>query len=332
MGLCIPFTLLFPDSTREIIPTVVCGPLTRVEETVLDVADAISAVKTCTDTLAYSRDPDLHEVCERTSLLQGQNEPGAMDNLIASTRPCLSNLDSHERASVVNTIFHALISQYAHSFTIFYDLSRSSTFSQTALLTYFLIVLSLSINVIFVQWASVTYGWVIAEVNGITSIEMIVSGAVLLALPFVAHKYLFTRFNGQSSKVDIFITKMSIVLHAIGVLGQGFAPNKIAYIAATTLWTIGIGWNDSLRSFVTGMIVEKQELDKLYLGIGLIETCAAMIGTAGWSAAYAELMDADWLVRRLLFIVASGILMASLIGVIRLGRIARMNGSSADHV
>lgn len=68
------------------------------------------------------------------------------------------------------------------------------------------------------------------------------------------------------------------------------------------------------------MISAKEELDKLYLGIGMVQTCAGMVGTAGWSAAYAAVVERGWLVQRLLFVGGCGVLLVSSGSVVVLGR------------
>lgn len=177
----------------------------------------------------------------------------------------------------------------------------------------------------FIQWASVTFGWIIADVNAVNSFEMIVSGGVLIALPLVARRFLYPKLGGESSRVDIFITKCSIAVHAVGLLGMGFAPNKAAYVASVTVWTLGVGWNDSLRSFVTGIVAAggNEDLDKMYLGIGMVETCAGIIGTAGWSAAYARVVGGGYLLKRSLFVVGSALILCSLACTWCLGRLGR---------
>lgn len=285
-----------------------------------DVVDTVSALHAAATQAEFSAS---EEVSETTSLLSGSSSSYSTTKVDSSTLDSPPTIKKKE--SAVSTIFHALTTQYIHSLTIFQDIYNSSSLARTTLLTYFLIVAALEINVFFVQWASVTFGWYIADVNAVTSFEMIVSGAVLLTLPFVARRLLYPKLGGESSRVDIFIAKCSIVVHAVGLLGMGFAPNKIAYVASVTVWTLGVGWNDSLRSFVTGIVGTggKKDLDKLYLGIGMVETCAGMIGTAGWSAAYARVVGGSYLLKRSLFVVGSALVLCSLACMWCLGRLGR---------
>ena len=87
-----------------------------------------------------------------------------------------------------------------------------------------------------------------------------------------------------------------------------------------------VGWNDSLPRFVTGMTADKPELDKIYFGIGIIETCARITATAGWSMVYAKAVDQGWFIKRTMFLASSCILLVSLVSVIALGRFTKLSG------
>jgi hypothetical protein len=93
------------------------------------------------------------------------------------------------------------------------------------MLIYFLLTLGQGIRVIFSQWASITYSWILADVNALSSFEMSVSGCLLLSLPLLSHHILKPRLVTTSS-VDIFVTKASVLAIALGVLCMGFAPTR----------------------------------------------------------------------------------------------------------
>lgn len=328
LALCIPCTLLYPNDSNSAKQQHNYSPLPFIGQTTTDTPDPVTGprypVEIAEDLSASNEEGS----SESSSLLSQPSESSTSERSRFSRPPLRSQLKAPE--SAFNTIFLALTTDYLHSLTIFQDIYNSSPFARTALITYFLIFISTSITVNFVQWASVTFGWLIADVNAIISFEMIPSGAILLSLPYLSRKFLYPRLNNDSALVDIFIVKISVAALAVGLLFMGFAPNKITYIAAITVWTAGIGWTDSLRSFVTSMVVDQAEIDKLYIGIGMIETVASMIGTAGWSAAYAKVVSEGWFVKRILFIVGSSVLFSSLGGMVSLGRLAKSRGRSRE--
>lgn len=86
---------------------------------------------------------------------------------------------------------------------------------------------------------------------------------------------------------------------------MGFAPEKVTYILALTLWKLGHGLVDALRSYVTGLLENKEDLEQLYMGIGMVETLAGMIATAAWSGLFAMVLGKGYFVSRLPFVISS---------------------------
>lgn len=79
------------------------------------------------------------------------------------------------------------------------------------------------------------------------------------------------------------------------------APNRICYVLALTVCTLSIPLSDSLRSFSTGLISDKEEIEKLYLGIGMLETIGGMIATALWSGLFSSVLGRGWILERIPF-------------------------------
>lgn len=170
-----------------------------------------------------------------------------------------------------------------------------------------MLTLGVGIRIIFAQWGSFTFDWLFAEVNAITGFEMIVSGIILISLPFLTHSLLKPRL-GSSSAVDISVAKFSVLVHAIGVVLIGFAPERKWFIFSLTVWTLGSGLGASLRSFCTGMMDSREAIEEIYLGIGMMETLANIVSTAGWSAAFSEVLGKRYWVMRVPFLVSAGLL------------------------
>ncbi|CZR63246.1 uncharacterized protein PAC_13143 [Phialocephala subalpina] len=217
-------------------------------------------------------------------------------------------LPPETQPAIFRTIFSALASHSTHSLSLFHSIIYANKFSRYTLFTYFTLTLGTGIRVIYAQWGSITFDWLFAEVNAITGFEMIVSGIILISLPYVSHNLLKPRL-GSSSSVDIWICKASVLANAIGVILIGFAPTRIWFISSMTVWTMGSGLGASLRSFVTGMMDSKEGIEEIYLGIGMMETLANIIATAGWSGVFAEVLGLSYWVMRTPFLVSSVILM-----------------------
>ncbi len=174
------------------------------------------------------------------------------------------------------------------------------------MLTYFMLIMGFGIKVIFAQWTSVTYGWIFAEVNALSSYEMIVSSIVFFSLPFLSG------FFPDPSVKDLTITKLSVCACVLGILCMGFAPDRGLYIAAVTLHTLSCALSDSLRSFVTRVMhrdggVGKGDIEKLYLGIGMVETVGGMLATAAWSGLFAKVIGGGYWMERTSFLGSAGV-------------------------
>ncbi len=57
----------------------------------------------------------------------------------------------------------------------------------------------------------------------------------------------------------------------IGVLCTVFAPTRELLTAAVAIANLGSGVSDAIRSYVTGVIGGKEEVEQLYLGLGIVE-------------------------------------------------------------
>jgi hypothetical protein len=113
------------------------------------------------------------------------------------------------KVSTLYTTFEALKSNLRHNIEHFTGILHTSPLSRPTIVSFFLLALVHGIRVIFTQWASVTYHWIIADVQALSSFEMIVSGTTLLSLPILTKRYLHTHL-GSSSSVDMFVSKFSL--------------------------------------------------------------------------------------------------------------------------
>jgi hypothetical protein len=295
LSLVIPAALLFPSSPTP-IPTT--SPYTAVPVSHPDVS---------TPTSPYTAVPISHpDISIPTS------ETSETSSLLSFPPP-------EKQPSTLQTILSTLFSTTTHTTKLFHTLTSSSPLSRSTLLTFFLLTLSFGIRVLFTQWASLTYSWTIADVHLLSGFELIISGSILLSLPYLSKSLLLPRL-GSSSTVDHYLTSVSLAFAALGLSLMAISLNRFFYIGAITVFTLGSGLLDSLRSFATGLMGDKEEVENLYIGIGLVETLGGMAATAGWNWIFSEVLGAGWMLRRAPFWGALCFMGGAGVVVKRLGR------------
>jgi hypothetical protein len=97
-------------------------------------------------------------------------------------------------------------------------------------------------------------------------------------------------------------SKLSLYFLFLGLGLMSLSPNWLCYVLALTVYTLSVPVPDSLRSFSTGQIGNKEEVEKLYLRIGMVETIAGAISTALWSGVFPSVLGKGWLVERSVFL------------------------------
>jgi hypothetical protein len=262
----------------------------------------------------FEDDPE-PDITETTSLLSSDSMPEFTD----------------VRPAIVPTIFRVLTTHHTHTLALLKGIFSAPPFIRTSLATYFIITIGAGMRVIFTQWSSLTYNWLFAEVACLTSFEMIMSSIVLLSLPGLSSFLTRTSFFASHSAVDLFIAKFSIAASTVGLLLMGFAPSRVSYVAAIAVFTLGYGVTDALRSFITGQ-VDKEEVEKLYLGLGMMETLGGMIATFGWSRVLAEVLGKPYWLERIPFMTAAGILVGAGGFLYFLGRFSRRSIQRTESV
>lgn len=303
----IPVALLLPDTQAD----TETHTIPSVEPT---------TIAATTENVTFHADT---EITETTSLLSSHTPLLENDTTSATPSPIQTG---NNKPAITSTILSALAANHTHTITLFRNILISPPFTRTTLLSYFFLTLGLNVSIIFTQWSSITYNWVFADVASVSSFQMVVSGLVLVSLPFITSALMRQqRFRFEaSSHVDIFVVKTSVVLNALGLVLIALAPTRAAYVGAIAVYTLGSGVFDALRSFVTanaGIVVggEGGGLGELYLAIGMVETIGNTIASMGWGGALAVVLGRGYWVERSLFVAAAGVLMVVLWCVGRLG-------------
>jgi hypothetical protein len=253
---------------------------------------------------SFGSDPDGAEDTETTTLLTSNPHP------------------TTKQTSVFVTLRDSVVENMAHTIALFNQIIHSSSFCRSTMLTYFLLSFANAIDNIFAQWSSLTFSWILADVNAVNSLGTLVSFIVLLSLPTVS-SILKPRINNCSSKVDFFMVNASIIAWGAGVVLMALAPTRELLIAAVVVGNFGAGTYDALRSFVTGLLGEKDEIEEFYVEIGIMETVGGMLGTVAWSVVFREVVGmGEWILRLPYGLCA--VLMVGVLGcVVVLGRVGR---------
>jgi hypothetical protein len=238
---------------------------------------------------------------------------------------------STSNTSILITISSSLIENISHTITLFKSIILSSPFCRTTMLTYFLLSFANAIDNIFAQWSSLTFSWILADVNAVNSLGTLVSFIVLLSLPTLS-SIIKPHFGGCSSKVDFFMVKASVIAWGVGVLLMSLAPTRHLLIAAVVVGNFGAGAYDALRGFVTGLLGGKDEIEQFYVGIGIMETVGGMLGTVAWSAVFREVVGPGKWVLRVPFGLCAVLMVGALGCVVVLGRFARRVTKVRDDV
>lgn len=101
---------------------------------------------------------------------------------------------------------------------------------------------------------------------------------------------------------------------------MALSPTRVTYILSITIYTFGTSFKDSLRSFSTGLLSGKEEVEKCYIGIGLTEAIGGMAASALWMGIFSGVVGKTWWIERVPFWGA--LFMILIMGVVlrRLGR------------
>ncbi|CAL3971434.1 unnamed protein product [Diplocarpon coronariae] len=229
-------------------------------------------------------------------------------------------------------VLSGLTKSTLQSLCLFREMVYSTGLSQMTWLAFFMFRAGTSIDVLLVQWPSITHGWVIAQVNAITAYEMSIASATLLVLPALSHRFLKPRLGGSILEVDLFVTKISTLAHSVGIVAMGFAPGRFSYILGITVWKVGFGMTDALRSYVTGLATSTEQVEQLYLGIGTVEMLAGIIATASWSGIFSQVVGKGYLLTRLPFVGSSVVFLGCLACICALGRFDCQKQKSSDEL
>lgn len=214
--------------------------------------------------------------------------------------------------------FDAVTTEYANSLRIFADMFVHDRLFRLCLAIFFFNIIGLGVRIVLQQWASKFFHLTLAETSFVLSFELFVNGLVLIPLPYLSRR-LLKPMLGSTRRADLWVAKASLLLNISGALLIAVAPTKAFFIVSLTIYSIGVGLYESLKSFATGFF-QKEEITRLYVGISLVDTVGGLIAAPLWSGIFSFALSTDFLGPGLPFLLCSLSFLCAFIAVILLER------------
>ncbi|KAL7273446.1 hypothetical protein RUND412_003701 [Rhizina undulata] len=189
--------------------------------------------------------------------------------------------------------FRAITVDYTKSFHVAMELFIHDRLYRLCLAIFFFNITGMGVRIVLQQWASKFFKWTLAETSYVLSFELLVSGLVLVSLPYIS-KRLLKPMLGSTRRTDLWVVKASLLINIVGALCIGFAPTKIFFVVSLTIYSTGAGLYDSLKSFATGFL-RREEITRLYVGISLVETVGSLIAGPLWSGIFSLALSVNFL-------------------------------------
>ncbi|KAL8802060.1 MAG: hypothetical protein Q9182_004073 [Xanthomendoza sp. 2 TL-2023] len=194
-----------------------------------------------------------------------------------SPRSSLDRTAKSNRHSLVYSFLNSWKSSYLSIITLFNVPNPTFTVLLLFVINYF----AVRVEVLLPQYTSLTLHWPLSTVNSVLALKALASALALFTLPSLRRRYLESRMSTE--QVDLFITQMSLLANAIGMVCLGFSAPAAFFILALCLYTSGVGLADSLTSYGTSTLPAAEQIGDLYVRQGLISTLASMAGAPVWS-------------------------------------------------
>lgn len=218
----------------------------------------------------------------RLSQTEGEQESLSREDAehVAST--------TREEAEAPSRGVSALFEEASLSSRLLIELLKSPLTCVT-LLIYLVDETAIYVRLAFPQWAAKRFRWSLAAANSITSFQIVVNAAMLIVLPHLSRLILRPILHSQQ-RVDFWVIRSSLALNVVGIICAGMAPLRSLYVMSLLVYNLGSALTDALRSFVTSTTREQKEVERLYMGITMVETMAGLLGTTVWSSLFSACM------------------------------------------
>ncbi|KAJ9326472.1 hypothetical protein DTO027B5_304 [Paecilomyces variotii] len=164
--------------------------------------------------------------------------------------------------------------------------------ARVMMLIFLIIDISMAVLVTFTQFVSALSHWSLADVNAVTSFHLVVSTTALFALPVLSN-WLVRILHSTKQRVDMWTASWSTVAKIIGMVGIGLAPTQWICFASLMIYALGYGLPDALRSLATCGLEDERSIQSLYMGIGLAQEVAGLVGSPIWTTIFYATLDGD---------------------------------------
>ncbi|KAL8726068.1 MAG: hypothetical protein Q9166_006947 [cf. Caloplaca sp. 2 TL-2023] len=220
----------------------------------------------------------------------------AADDADAS-RPILLAVDdldsprsSSDRAVIPlqRSLLGILLQSWHSSYLSIITLFRVANPTFTVLFLFLFNGIAKRVEVLLPQYTSLTLHWPLSTVNLVLALKSLVTSLALFALPSLRERFLEPRMS--TAEVDLFITQVSLLANAVGMVCLGFAAPAAFFILALCVYTSGMGLADSLTSYGTFTLPTAERIGDFYVRIGLINTLASMAGAPIWSGLFSFIL------------------------------------------
>ena len=145
-----------------------------------------------------------------------------------------------------------------------------------------------SIQVLLPQYSSLQLQWPLATSNAALAVKSLSSAVVSIVLPTL--RTLFLESHMTTVQVDLLITRASIAVSFLGMLGLGASTIPVTFILSLCLYTLGQGLVDSLTAYGTITLGPDQKLGEFYVRTCLVQTLAAITAAPIWSTTFAVVL------------------------------------------
>ena len=152
-------------------------------------------------------------------------------------------------------------------------------------------------------WVSTRYGWPLATVGYVLSIESLAGVAVLFALPwldriwrrssttaartFDAPAKVKDSGRDQKRKHELRVAKASLLFGAMGAIIVALAADRAFFVVGILTLTGAVGFPDAVRAFCTSFFATS-DIQPLYAAVTVVEMLGGIVASPIWGWIFAQ--------------------------------------------
>ncbi|MCJ1350963.1 MAG: hypothetical protein MMC33_000945 [Icmadophila ericetorum] len=217
-------------------------------------------------------------------------------------------------------LLHILLHTWRASYTSLLTLFSPPNPTFTVILLFLLNSLAQHIQVLLPQYTSLLLGWSLERVNAALALKNLVSALFLFVLPTFRTRYLQPRISA-TPLIDLLISQTSLIANMIGIIGLAISPSAIPFIISLSIYTSGVGLQDSLTAYGTLSLPPEETVPDFYTRTGLANTLAGLVGGPLWSGMFGLVLNSGGVWPRSLPMWSCAMLFGVSIGMV--GRLRR---------